>query len=72
MDPPLAEAAFDAVLGLAAAGGFLEAALAFFAGLSSFPATHASDLAGGFAFAFFLRSFYVFIGLLAMSKSKPF
>jgi hypothetical protein len=37
-------AAFGAALGLAAAGSFLKAALAFFAGLSSFSASPPSGL----------------------------
>jgi hypothetical protein len=44
-----------AALGLVAAGGFLDAALAFFAGLSSVPASPSSDFAGSYAFAFFLQ-----------------
>jgi hypothetical protein len=52
-------AAFGAQLSLAAAGGFLDSALAFFAGLSSFPASPQSGLAGCSAFAFFLRYFSV-------------
>jgi hypothetical protein len=58
-------AAFGAPLGLAAAGGFLDSALAFFTGLSSFPTSPPSGLAGGSAFAFFLR----YLSVLCWSES---